>query len=86
MLHAERKTGRNISTRYEWSPALKRSVNSFRYWQLRFRQAQHLNISLPRLNNLQSLAGISAEEATITSVDLILQRLQQAANELRQHL
>jgi hypothetical protein len=48
MLHAKRNTGRLVSTRYEWSPALKQSVQAFRYWQLRYRQVRNLGILLPR--------------------------------------
>jgi len=85
MLHAKRNTGRLVSTRYEWSPALKQSVQAFRYWQLRYRQVRNLGISLPRLITLQSQAGLSDEEVNVTSVCVILQQLQLAANTLCQH-
>jgi hypothetical protein len=85
MLHAEQNTGRQVSTRYEWSPALKQSVQAFRYWQLRYRQVRNLGILLPRLITLQSQAGLSDEEVNVTSVRAILQQLQLASNTLCQH-
>ncbi len=85
MLYAERNTGRRFSTRYEWSPTLKKSVQSFRYWQLRYRQARNLGISLPKLNSLKEQAGLTEEEVQAESTREILLRLQQAADQLRKH-
>jgi len=85
MLHSERNTGKRVSTRFEWSPILKKSVQAFRYWQLRYRQVRHLGISLPRLANLKLQAELSDMEVQVTSVPEILLRLQQAADALRQH-
>lgn len=86
MLYAERNTGRKVSTRYEWSPTLKKAVQTFRYWQLRYRQARHLGISLPKLQSLQEQAGLTAEEVQVESVPEILKWLQLAADALRQNL
>jgi hypothetical protein len=85
MLYAEQNTGRKVSTRYEWSPELKKEVRPFRYWQLRFRQARRLVVSLPRLDSLQQQAGLSQEEVALTVVDQILLWLQQAANTLHDY-
>jgi len=54
MLYAERNTGRHVSTCYEWSPILKKSVQTFHYWQLHHRQARHLGVLLPRLATLHN--------------------------------
>jgi hypothetical protein len=86
MLYAERNTGRKVSTRYEWSPTLKKAVQTFRYWQLRYRQARHLGISLPKLQSLQEQSGLTAEEVQVESVPEILKWLQLAADALRQNL
>jgi len=85
MLHSERNTGKRVSTRYEWSPTLKKSVQAYRYWQLRYRQARHLGISLPRLTNLKLQAELSDMEIQVTLVHEILTHLQQAADSLHQH-
>jgi hypothetical protein len=85
MLYAERNTGKRVSTRYEWSPTLKKSVQEFRYWQMRFRQAKGLGISLPRLEVLKQQSGLSDEDTHATTIQDILQRLQHAVNTLRNH-
>jgi hypothetical protein len=85
MLHAESNTGRKFSTRYERSPELMRAVQTFQYWQLRFRQARRLSVSQPRLASLQLQAGLLEADISISSVDRILQCLQQAATSLRDY-
>ena len=84
MIYAERHTGRRVSTRYEWSPELKQSVQEFRYWQLRYRQARNLHISTSRLETLHQQAGLTNADTAVSAVSEILQRLQQAATILRQ--
>jgi len=85
MLHAEANTGRRVSTRYEWSPELKKAVNLFRYWQLRSRQTKNHKVNLSRLQVLQDQAGLTPDQAINISATQILEHLQAAATTLRQY-
>ncbi len=45
MLSAERKAGRRYSTRFDWSPALKKAVQEYRFWKLKLKKTRGLKVS-----------------------------------------
>ncbi len=45
MLSAERKAGRQYSTRFDWSPTLKQAVQDYRFWKLKLKQTRCLKVS-----------------------------------------
>jgi hypothetical protein len=38
MLNTERKAGQRYSTKFDWSPALKKAVQEYRFWKLKLKK------------------------------------------------
>ena len=45
MLHAEAKTSKTYSKKYDWSPTLRTVVKTDCYWQLRLQRSKGLRLS-----------------------------------------
>jgi hypothetical protein len=49
MLYAEKSVGKRYSSCYQWSPVLKATVQTLRYWHMRLKQLRQLPISMTKL-------------------------------------
>jgi hypothetical protein len=84
MLLAEKKAGRIYTSTYSWSPILKQSVQAYRYWQLRLKQACGLPVSITALNNLFQTSGLSTHPTQL-SISTIQDNLRSSIAMLRSH-
>jgi hypothetical protein len=64
MLRAERKAGRRYSTRFDWSPALKKAVQEYRFWKLKLKKTRRLKVSFAVLTKYHTEADLPAEMLT----------------------
>jgi hypothetical protein len=86
MLSAERKAGRIYSTKFDWSPALKKAVQEYRFWKLKLKKTRGLKVSLSVLTKYHSEANLPAEMLTriVTEAEAV-KHLQGAYKNMTSH-
>lgn len=89
MHQAERHAGRRVSKKFDWSPALKKAVQEYRYWRLRLKHQGGGLTSLKTLQRQQQAAGIHEDVAKqqmdrVTIIGLLRQAFQHMKDHQKQ--
>jgi hypothetical protein len=92
MLQSEKKAGRRVSTKYNWSPPLKQAVQCLRYWLLWLRQSRNLPVSSKQLEQHKVEGGVEDTQSLTPSeiethrrgASLTLRTLQAQHQQLRE--
>ena len=71
MRHAENKTGRQYSTKYEWSPTLQRAVYAHRFWKLKLQQHRHKTFPSSRLEYYRTAANLPVTDGILMEQEII---------------
>jgi hypothetical protein len=84
MLSTENRTGKRYSTKFEWSPTLKRAVESHLYWYLRLKKARHPTLSAAVIHAHHSRLELPPTDINLTFQDIVI-RLKESAQTLKQY-
>jgi hypothetical protein len=84
MLYAERQVQKKFTEKYEWSPKLIQAVQSIRYWKLRIKKAKGLYVTDHMLNTTLKAANLPTSSGDYLPFSIILSRLKEAREILKQ--
>ncbi len=84
MLYAERQVQKKFAKKYEWSPKLIQAVQSVRYWKLRIKKAKGLYVTDHILNTTLKAANLPTSSGDYLPFSIILSRLKDAREILKQ--
>jgi hypothetical protein len=86
MCYAERYAGRKYSTRFQWSPTLKRSVQEYRFWRLQLKQHKGLHVSTSLLAHCHTGAELPPSYLSeYFSEDTLVSFLRQAYRQMTEN-
>ncbi len=85
MLTAERKAGTTYTKRFEWSPALKRMVQAYRFWKLKYRHTKGLKVSMGILQRTFDESSLPQESMNTNNINHIIQEMRSAYRKMVLH-
>jgi hypothetical protein len=83
MLHAEAKTSKTYSKKYDWSPTLRTVVKTDCYWQLRLKRSKGLRVSDRLLAKAAEAAGLHEEHQAASTLPQIIHKIRESRTNLR---